>query len=188
MPSAGGSPRPSTVDGTTQFLYDGFDVAQRLEPQRTTTYPRSLAIDETLGFATPEGSFYLTADALGSTLAVGDATGGALSEYSYDPFGVTTVTNATLANPFQFTGREKRRARGPLLLPGALLPSRAAEVHQRGPERISRSRIQSLCLCWRESARFSRSVRALEKSSKRIFRGKVESSTVSVRSLTPRSE
>jgi len=92
--------------GATQFLYDGLDVAQQLEPQRTTTYLRSLAIDETLGFANPDGSFFLTADALGSTLAVGDATGGTLSEYSYDPFGATTVTNATVANPFQFTGRE----------------------------------------------------------------------------------
>ena len=61
-----------TVNGAaTQFLYDGLDIAQQLEAQRTTTYLRSLAIDETLGLSNPDGAFFLTADALGSTLYSG---------------------------------------------------------------------------------------------------------------------
>lgn len=56
--------------GTTQFIYDGLDIAQQLEGQRTTSYLRSLAIDETLGLSNPDGSFLLSADALGSTVAV----------------------------------------------------------------------------------------------------------------------
>src|SRR5262245_42997026 len=54
-------------------VYDGLDEAQPLEPLRTTSYLRSLAIDETLGFTNPDGTFYLTADALaaGSRLATG---------------------------------------------------------------------------------------------------------------------
>jgi RHS repeat-associated protein len=96
-----------TVDGeTTQFLYDGLDMLQQLEPQRTTSYLRSLTIDETLGITNPDGAFFLTADALGSTLAVGDGSGSVVNEYTYDPFGAPTVPNPALANAFQFTGRE----------------------------------------------------------------------------------
>jgi RHS repeat-associated protein len=96
-----------TVNGTaTQFLYDGFDVVQQLEPQRTTSYLHSLSIDETLGLASPEGTFYLSADAVGSTIAVSDGSGSAVNEYTYDPFGTVMTTNPTSPNPFQFSGRE----------------------------------------------------------------------------------
>jgi len=96
-----------TVNGAaTQFLYDGLDIAQQLEAQRTTTYLRSLAIDETLGLSNPDGAFFLTADALGSTLAVTDTAGIAVTEYTYDTFGSVSATNPGFPDPFQFTGRE----------------------------------------------------------------------------------
>ena len=81
-------------------------MVQQLEPQRTTSYLRSLAIDETLGLTSPDGTFFLTADALGSTVAISDGAGSAVNEYTYDPFGTVTATNPAFANPFQFTGRE----------------------------------------------------------------------------------
>jgi len=96
-----------TVNGAAaQFLYDGPDLAQQLEAQRTTSYLRSLAIDEPLGLTNPDGSFFLTADPLGSTLAVSDASGDAVAEYTYDTFGAVSATNPAFPNPFQFTGRE----------------------------------------------------------------------------------
>ena len=102
-----------TVNGTsTQFLYNGLDVAQQLEPQRTTTYLRSLAIDETLGMTDPDGAFFLTADALGSSLAASDTSGATVTEYTYAPFGATTTTDPAFPNPFQFTGRENDSVAG----------------------------------------------------------------------------
>ena len=96
-----------TVNGAaTQFLYDGLDIAQQLEAQHTTSYLRSLAIDETLGLSNPDGTFFLTADALGSTVAVRDSSGSAVTEYTYDTFGAVSTTNPAFPNPFQFTGRE----------------------------------------------------------------------------------
>lgn len=70
------------------------------------SYLRTLGIDETLGFTAPEGDFFLMADGLGSTSAVSGLTGNLVTEYNYDAFGATSATNATGANPFQFTGRE----------------------------------------------------------------------------------
>ncbi|HKA59869.1 MAG TPA: RHS repeat-associated core domain-containing protein, partial [Gemmatimonadales bacterium] len=96
-----------TVNGAaTQFLYDGLDLAQQVEAQRTTNYLRALSIDETLGFTNPDGTFFLTTDALGSTVAASDGAGNVVDEYTYDPFGAATATNPAFANAFQFTGRE----------------------------------------------------------------------------------
>jgi len=86
----------------TQFLYDGLDIAQQLEAQRTSSYLRSLSIDETLGLTNLDGSFFLTADARGSTGAVTDATGTAVTEYTYDSFGSVSATNPAFATT---TGR-----------------------------------------------------------------------------------
>jgi YD repeat-containing protein len=72
-----------TVNGTaTQLLYDGLDIAQQLEPQRTTSYLRSLAVDETVGFTNPDGTFFLATDALGNTVAVSDGAGNVVNEYT----------------------------------------------------------------------------------------------------------
>jgi RHS repeat-associated protein len=45
-------------------------------------------------------------DALGSVLALADANGNLLTQYSYDPFGATVASGAASANPFQYIGRE----------------------------------------------------------------------------------
>jgi RHS repeat-associated protein len=48
---------------------------------------------------------YLT-DALGSSVALLDGSGTVQTEYTYEPFGATTVTGASTTSAFGFTGRE----------------------------------------------------------------------------------
>lgn len=50
-------------------------------------------------------SNFLT-DALGSPVAVTDATGMVQTEYTYEPFGRTVVTGAMNSSSYQYTGRE----------------------------------------------------------------------------------
>jgi RHS repeat-associated protein len=45
-------------------------------------------------------------DGLGSTVALADATGTVATEYSYEPFGGTTVGGVATTNSLQYTGRE----------------------------------------------------------------------------------
>jgi RHS repeat-associated protein len=49
---------------------------------------------------------YYHTDALGSVIALSDATGAIQTRYTYDPYGNVTVTGAASDNPFQFAGRE----------------------------------------------------------------------------------
>lgn len=45
-------------------------------------------------------------DGIGSTLALTNQSGTPAVQYSYEPFGKTQSSNPSVANPFQFTGRE----------------------------------------------------------------------------------
>jgi len=46
------------------------------------------------------------ADALGSSVALTDSAKAIQTEYDYEPFGATTGSGASTANPYKFTGRE----------------------------------------------------------------------------------
>ncbi len=51
------------------------------------------------------GTANFLTDALGSTLALTDPSGNTLAQYTYEPFGNTTVTGSS-ASTYEFTGRE----------------------------------------------------------------------------------
>ena len=71
-----------------------------------------LAIDEVFARTDSSGTSTLFTDALGSVLAVTDDAGNVTAEYTYEPFGATTVTGTPGTNPYQFTGRENDGATG----------------------------------------------------------------------------
>jgi RHS repeat-associated protein len=90
----------------TSFLFDGANAAQELSGSTVFTNLLNGRVDEiftridSLGASTP------LKDALGSTIALVDASGNISATYSYDPFGNTTISGAMSATEFQFTGRE----------------------------------------------------------------------------------
>jgi RHS repeat-associated protein len=90
----------------TQFVYDGADIVQHADSLGTTSYLRSLTIDEALGFTNRDGTYFSIYDPLGSTTAVLDQAATPKVQYTYEPFGTTFSTKPTFPNPFQFTGRE----------------------------------------------------------------------------------
>ena len=48
----------------------------------------------------------LLPDALGSTVALGDGTGTLQTQYTYEPFGMTTQTGTASTSSYKYTGRE----------------------------------------------------------------------------------
>ena len=88
-------------------MYDGLNVVQELNGATpTANLLTSLGIDETLLRTDAVGARSFLADGLGSTLALTDAAGLVQSEYTYEPFGKTTVTGTASTNAFKYTGRE----------------------------------------------------------------------------------
>jgi RHS repeat-associated protein len=102
-----------TVNGTASYyVYDGANVVEQLAVPNGTiqaAYLTGLRIDETIAVQTGSDAAAQTAslltDALGSTVRLTDGSGAKLVDYTYDPYGNTTA-DATVLNPFQYTGRE----------------------------------------------------------------------------------
>jgi RHS repeat-associated protein len=97
-----------TVNGTTtDFLYDGANPIQELSGATVTAnLLTGLGVDEYLTRTDATGTSDFLTDALGSTIGLADPTGTLQTEYTYDPFGGTTVQGASNANSYEFTGRE----------------------------------------------------------------------------------
>jgi len=100
--------RSKTVGGTTtSFLYDGSNFVQELTSGApTANLLTGLDIDETFTRTDAGGANALLIDALGSALALADASGTVQTQYTFGPFGATTASGVTSANALQFAGRE----------------------------------------------------------------------------------
>ena len=97
-----------TVQGTTtNFLYDGLNPVQEKNGATVTAnLLTGLGIDEFFTRTDSVGVRSLLPDALGSTVALGDGTGALQTQYTYEPYGVTTLTGAASTNSYKYTGRE----------------------------------------------------------------------------------
>jgi len=98
-----------TIGGqTTNYLYDGDNPVQELSAGGIVlaNLLTGLGIDEYFTRTDGTGRRSLLGDALGSILALTDDAGVVQTAYTYEPFGQTTVTGQSNANPFQYTSRE----------------------------------------------------------------------------------
>ncbi len=91
----------------TRYVYDHDSVVQEITPTGVSaTFLSGLTPDEVYGKIDASGVQTFLSDALGSTLALMDATGTVETQYTYEPFGRTTSSGPASPNEIQFTGRE----------------------------------------------------------------------------------
>jgi len=105
---AAGRRARKTIDGVgTDFVHDGLNPVQERTGSTTTNLLTGLGVDE---YFRREGStdaaLFLT-DAVGSTVALVDNSGGIPTTYTYEPFGRSDITGSPTSNPYDFTGRER---------------------------------------------------------------------------------
>jgi RHS repeat-associated protein len=97
-----------TIEGaSTSFLYDRLNPVQELSGTAVTgNLLTGLAVDEIFSRTDSAGARYFLSDPLRSTLALVDSTGTVQTQYTYEPFGNTTVSGTQSSNSYQYTGRE----------------------------------------------------------------------------------
>jgi RHS repeat-associated protein len=96
-----------TVDGViTDVVYDGLNPVRQAVGTDTVDLLTGLGIDEYLTRTDASSTRDLLSDALGTTVALGDSSGTAQTEYSYEPFGATTASGTASGNELRYTGRE----------------------------------------------------------------------------------
>jgi len=91
---------------TSSYLYDGVNVVQELSGTTPTANIITGGIDEVFLRTDGAGAWSPLTDALGSTLALTDSTGAVQTQYTYEPFGKTTVTGVANGNSNHYSGRE----------------------------------------------------------------------------------
>jgi RHS repeat-associated protein len=97
-----------TINGIAiDFLYDGLNPVQELAGAvPVANLLTGLSIDEFFTRTDAAGPLAFPTDALQSTLGLADVSGTVGTEYTYEPFGMTTVGGPPADNAFQYTGRE----------------------------------------------------------------------------------
>ena len=96
----------TVVGVTTNYLYDGANVAQEISGGSPIANLLSGGTDEVFTRTDSSGTANFLTDALGSTLALTDGSGSTVASYAYEPFGNTTVTSGSSTNSYEYTGRE----------------------------------------------------------------------------------
>jgi RHS repeat-associated protein len=93
---------------TTDYLYDGANTLETTDQSGNVLarYTGGPWIDETLSQLQSAISSYYEQDGLGSVTSLSNSAGALANTYTYDTYGKLTASSGTIANPFQFTGRE----------------------------------------------------------------------------------
>ena len=90
----------------TGFLYNVANTTQELNGGTPTANILNGGTDEFFQRADASATTVPLTDALGSVLALANTSGALQTNYTYDPFGGTTVAGTASTNPTQYTGRE----------------------------------------------------------------------------------
>jgi RHS repeat-associated protein len=100
--------RSAKITGASNqsFFYNAEDINQELSGTTVTANIWNGGTDEFFQRSDSNGSVVPLTDALRSVLALADSSGNLVTQYTYDPFGNTTVAGAPSGNAFEFTGRE----------------------------------------------------------------------------------
>ena len=94
--------------GTTNYLYDGHNSIEEMDNGGNVVarYARAKTLDEPLSELRSGATNYYEQDGLGSVTSLSSSTAAIEQTYAYDSYGKGTASTGTLANPFQYAGRE----------------------------------------------------------------------------------
>jgi RHS repeat-associated protein len=103
-----GRRRSRTVNSTTLgFLHDGPNLVQESTAGTPTAHMlNGLTIDEIFTRSLSGGTETLLTDAIGNTLALADGSGTVQTQYTYEPYGASSVSGTPSSLTAQFTGRD----------------------------------------------------------------------------------
>ena len=90
----------------TGFLYDGVNPVQELSGTTVTANSLMGSMDEEFQRTDSVGARSFLTDALGSSIALADSSGTIQTQYTFDPFGNTTLSGSSTTNSLAYTGRE----------------------------------------------------------------------------------
>jgi RHS repeat-associated protein len=91
---------------TTQYVYDGLNVAQQQYSASVADMLPGLNLDEYFTRVDSSGTYAMLGGLFGSVAGLVNSSGALATQYQYSAYGATTATGASSTNPFQYIGRE----------------------------------------------------------------------------------
>jgi YD repeat-containing protein len=118
--------------GTTNYLYDGFNVLEEIDQSGNVLarYTQTANVDEPLAQLRSGTTSYYEQDAIGSVSSLSSTTGILANSYTYDSFGKLATSTGTLTNPFQYTAREFDPEIGYIRVSRPILRSKRRQIYQ----------------------------------------------------------
>ena len=98
--------RRTTNSIGTSFSFDGFNAVQQVSGGTVTANLLTGNLDEVFSEVGSNGTSVPLQDELGSVIALVNNTGTITTAYTFDPFGVTSLSGTGSLNLFQYAGRE----------------------------------------------------------------------------------
>jgi len=97
-----------TASVPTVYLYDGGNILETMDLNGNfeARYTGTLNADELLAELISGATSYYEQDGINSITSLSSSSGAPTNTYSYDSYGTVTGSTGTIANPFQYTGRE----------------------------------------------------------------------------------
>src|SRR5438094_4957438 len=98
----------SSPSGTTNYLFDGLNVLEEVDNSGNVLarYTQSDETDEALSELRTGTTTYYAQDGIGAVTSLSNSAATLANTYRYDSYGKLTASTGTVANPFQYTGRE----------------------------------------------------------------------------------
>ncbi len=97
----------SGPSGTVNYVYDGPNLVEEVDNSGNVLAKYAQAgVDEPLSEIRSGTTSFYQEDGLGSTTSLSSSAGALANTYTYDSFGKLTASSGSIANPFQYTGRE----------------------------------------------------------------------------------
>jgi RHS repeat-associated protein len=94
---------------TTDYLYDGLNLLEEVDNSGNALgrYTQSDETDEALSkLRSGTTTTYYEQDGIGAVTSLSNSAAALANTYTYDSYGKLTASTGTVANPFQYTGRE----------------------------------------------------------------------------------
>jgi RHS repeat-associated protein len=92
----------------TNYVYEGANAIEEVDASENllAKYSQGAGIDEPLSELRSGAVSYYEQDGLGSVTSLSGSGGALANTYTYDSFGNLTSASGTIANPYQYTGRD----------------------------------------------------------------------------------
>jgi RHS repeat-associated protein len=128
-------------NGTVRFFYDGWQEIEERKGNQVQQYVYSAEIDQPLaliqdqnGDGTSEKTFYYYQDDQLNVAALTDATGKVVERITYDAYGVPSLAESVVGNPFLYTARRYEPEIGQYYFRARFYDPKQGRFLQRAPE------------------------------------------------------